>query len=151
MSTVKREIRFGDAAVEGLLNGILGGVAMAAWVLVVEWMRGIPPQTALGYFDASHGGSPLAGALMHLAVAGVYGIVFGAMAALAARAGFVQARWWWGTLLGLLYGLILSGIAQGIILPETNAALLALPAWAWIGAHLLYGAVLGTLQLRPRK
>ena len=140
----------GDAAVEGLLNGILAGIAMAVWTVAVEWLNGIAPQTALGYFDPGENASPLTGTILHLAVSGVYGLVFGILSALLLRIKGVQPKKWWGPALGALYGLLIFGMAASIILPQTASELGALPMWSLVVAHLLYGIVLGTLQLRGR-
>lgn len=152
MNTSKtfKTVRVGDAAVEGLLNGILAGLAMGAWIVAVEWFNGIPPPTALGYFDPGENGSPLTGTILHLAVAGVYGLVFGILTALLLRLSNAPPKKWWGPALGALYGLLIFGIAQGVVLPQTASALLALPLWTMLVAHLIYGLALGTLQLRVR-
>lgn len=149
-NTVK-ETRVGDAAVEGLLNGILAGIAMAVWIVAVEWVNGIPPQTALGYFNPGENASPLTGLILHLAVAGVYGLVFGILTALVLRIRGMSPKSWWGPVLGALYGLIILGVAASIILPQTASELQTLPPWTMTVAHLIYGIGLGTLQLRARK
>lgn len=146
-----KEIRMGDAAVEGLLNGILAGIAMAVWIVAVEWLNGIAPQNALGYFDPGDNASPLIGLILHLAVAGVYGVVFGILTALVLRIRNAPPKRWWGPVLGALYGVLIFGVATSIILPQTGSELLLLPLWALTVAHLIYGIGLGTLQLRVRK
>lgn len=150
-TTTVKETRVGDAAVEGLLNGIFAGIAMAAWIVAVEWVNGVPPQTALGYFDPGENGSPLTGLVLHLAVAGVYGLVFGILTFLVLRIRGVSPKSWWGPVLGALYGLVILGVASSIILPQTASELQALPLWTLTAAHLIYGLGLGTLQLRARK
>ena len=152
MNTTKplRETRAGDAAVEGLLNGILAGIAMAAVILGFGFINGIAPLTVLQFFDVAGNASPLTGILIHLAVAGVYGVVFGLIALGAARV--LGARMnritWLG--LGVVYGIVILGIAQGIILPRAALALQVLPFWAMTTAHIVYGLVLAGLQMRGR-
>ena len=143
--------RVGDAAVEGLLNGILAGLAMGAWIVAVEWFNGIPPRTALGYFDPGENGSALTGLILHLAVAGVYGLVFGIVTAVLLRLTRAAPKKWWGPVLGALYGLLIFGIAQAVVLPQTASELRALPLWTMFVAHLIYGLALGTMQLRARR
>jgi|SRR5581483_4723828 hypothetical protein len=145
-----KEIRAGDAAVEGLLNGILAGAVMLGVILLGALAGGTAPVTVLGYFDVTDKAAPLTGLLVHLAVAGVYGVLFGVMAMLVRRAlGARMNRWWWLTW-GVLYGLCILGIAQGIILPRTTLELRALPIWILASAHLVYGIGLAVLQSRAR-
>ncbi len=152
MNTTKplRETRVGDAAVEGLLNGILAGIAMAAVIIGFGFLNGIAPLTVLQYFDVTGNTSPLTGILVHLAVAGVYGVAFGLIAFVLARVlGARMNRVGW-LALGAVYGLIILGIAQGIILPRAALALEALPFWTMAAAHIVYGLVLAGLQMRGR-
>jgi hypothetical protein len=145
-----KEARLGDAAVEGLLNGILAGVVMALFILLVELFAGVAPLAVLGAFDASNVGSPLVGVLSHLAVAGVYGVVFGMLALLLVRvAGSRVNRMVW-LVLGAAYGLLIFAIAEWIILPRTNSALSELPVWAFASAHLFYGIVVAWLWGRNK-
>lgn len=150
-SNTFKTVRVGDAAVEGLLNGILAGLAMGAWIVAVEWFNGIAPQTALGYFDPGENGSPLTGTILHLAVAGVYGLVFGIVTALLLRLTHAASKKWWGPTLGALYGVLIFVVAQSIVLPQTASELRVLPLWTMLVAHLIYGLALGTLQLRARR
>ena len=128
----------GDAAVEGLLVGIVAGVAMAAFILVVEFLGGVSPVTVLGYFDVSHNGSPLAGLFTHLAVAGVYGVVFGLLWSRLTRLGRG-----WIIAAGVVYGFVILRIAEWIILPSTATPLSQVPFWVMAIAHGIYGAALG--------
>jgi hypothetical protein len=52
--------------------------------------------------------------------------------------------------LGAVYGLLLFGIANAVILPRTNSLLALAPVWALGAAHVLYGAVLGWLVGRGK-
>lgn len=145
----------GDAAVEGLLDGIFAGLAMAVSIVLVELVAGVSPLTVLGYFDMSSnivrsGASPFIGLFTHVAVAGVYGVGFGVLALHLTRT--LGARMNSGTwaLLGVLYGMLVLGIAEWIILPRTSSALRELPLWALASAHLLYGLVLAWLTRRNK-
>jgi|SRR5581483_606283 len=133
-----RDNTIGDAAVEGLLTGIVAGIAMAAFILVVELVSGVSPVTVLGYFDVSRNGSPLTGLFTHFAVAGVYGVIFGLLWSRLTRLGR-----WWIIVAGVVYGFVILGIAEWIILPSTATPLSQLPFWMMVVAHGIYGAALG--------
>ena len=108
----------GDAAVDGLLAGAAAGIAMAAYLVVIGLVAGEGPAVVLARFDPSGAGaaSPLIGALMHLAVSAVYGLLFGLIYRLIGR-GRLAGRAA-GALMGLVYGLALLLVAQGLALTE---------------------------------
>jgi hypothetical protein len=145
-----QESRAGDAAVGGLLNGIFAGAVMMGVILLGALAGGTAPLPVLGYFDVTDNAAPLTGVLVHLAVAGVYGVLFGVMAMLVRHALGARMNWWGWLALGILYGLCILGIAQGIILPRTTSEVRALPIWILASAHLVYGIVLAVLQSRAR-
>ncbi len=66
----------GDLAVDGLLMGMAAGLAMGGALLLLQLLDGVGPAGLLGRFDPANGGSVLAGGLMFLAVAGLYGVVY---------------------------------------------------------------------------
>lgn len=144
--TISRRINLGDAAVEGLLAGIGAGIGMAVSLLLTQLLQGHLPQEALGSFDVSGSGSPVVGAVMHLAVSGVYGVVFGLVWSR------IPALKRWGTVLaGMVYGLVLFFIAEAIILPRSASPLASSPLWELGLAHLVYGALLGAILARARR
>src|SRR5581483_8022847 len=96
-----RDNTIGDAAVEGLLTGIVAGIEMAAFILVVELVSGVLLMKVLGYFDVIRDGSPLTGLFTHFAVAGVYGVMFGLLWSLWTRLGR-----WWIIVAGMVYGFV---------------------------------------------
>ena len=136
----------GDAAVDGLLAGAAAGVAMLAYLVLAGLLAGEGPASVLIRFDPAKHGSPLTGAVVHLAVSAVYGLLFGVIyrwvgrGRLAGRAA--------GALLGLVYGLVLLLAAQGLTAVDAAASLRAIPAAHFALAHLIYGAVLGWLVAR---
>lgn len=137
-----RSVRVGDAAVEGLLSGILAGVVMALVIAGIEMLAGVSPLAALAYFDAGSSASPLSGAFTHIAISGMYGVVFGILALLIART--VGGREGNGLrlMMGALYGLLLFAIAEWVILPRTNSPLREMPLWGFASAHVIYGMTL---------
>jgi hypothetical protein len=148
---ISKPMTVGDSAVHGLLNGVAAGLVMAGFVLVVELAMGTPPLAVFGYFDAGNSGSPVVGALTHIAISAIYGVGFGISAIALARlvrSGMTPALW---LAAGLVYAALLFGIAEGVILPRTRSPLADLPVWALATAHALYGLVLGWLTGRSRE
>ena len=132
-------VTLGEAAVDGLLAGGAAGVAMTLYLLIAEWVGGVEPATVLGRFDPSGSGSPVAGALAHLAVAAVYGALFGVVARGLARL-WTRVPIWLG---GVAYGLILWGLALAAVLPALATSLRAILPLHFAIAHSLYGLALG--------
>jgi hypothetical protein len=136
---------WGDAAVDGLLSGVVAGLVMAAYVLVVGVAAGSSWETVLAQFDPGVNPAPLTGGLTHLAVAGVYGALFGLAWRAATRA--------WPRLPGLVAGLAFGVVLWLLAVVVTSSRpsgewLRALPALHLALAHLLYGAVLGVVIQR---
>lgn len=133
----------GDAAVVGLLRGLAAGLAMAAVFVVAGLLRGQGPAATLAAFTLS--GQPVAanaltGLLGHLAVAGVYGLVWGLAWRVIGQRMAIPA--WLG---GLVYGLLLWGVAQ-VLVRSIGASLALIAPWALLAGHLVYGMVLGYLS-----
>lgn len=151
METSKRishTLGLGDAAVEGLMFGILAGIVMGAFVLAVEFVAGKAPGTVLGYFDAGSQASPMIGSFTHIAVSGIYGVVFGVVYLVSSRILGARSSLGMWLLLGAVYGALIFGIAEGIVLPRTNSPLRELPVWVFATAHVLYGVALAWLTGR---
>jgi len=136
---------WGDAAVDGLLGGVAAGVAMAVYLLVVGLLGGHPWQAVLAQFDPGPTPLPLTGGLTHLAVAAVYGALFGVA--------WRPLHQVWprlpAVLAGLAYGLALWVLA--VLVTSSRASgewLRVLPAAHLAGAHLLYGVILGVATHR---
>lgn len=131
----------GDRAVDGLLYGIVGGVVMAIALVTGGLLAGESPATVLARFDPA-AQSALTGTLIHLAVAGVYGLLFGVVwFPIGRRLGLRQVSW----LSGVLYGLLLLAVAVLVVLPASDSALSEFPVVLFGVAHVLYGLTLGVL------
>lgn len=135
----------GDAAVEGLIYGIAAGLVMVLFVIAFEWLAGVMPLEVLSYFGVDAEASPWVGLFTHVAVSGIYGVVFGMLVLVAAR--LFGERWSLGVrlVLGIVYGLLIFVIAKSIILPRTASPLDEMPVWALATAHALYGFILAWL------
>ncbi len=133
----------GDAAVAGLLRGLAAGLAMAVVFVAAGLVRGQGPAGTLAAFTLS--GQPVAanaltGLLGHLAVAGVYGLVWGVAWRVIGQRTAIPA-----TLGGLVYGLLLWGVAQ-MLVRSIGASLALIAPWALLAGHLVYGVALGFLS-----
>ncbi|MBI4789274.1 MAG: hypothetical protein HY782_19755 [Chloroflexi bacterium] len=140
-----KETTLGDVAVDGLLAGLGAGVAMAIVLTAVGAVSGDAPTSVLARFDPSERAHPLVGALMHLAAAGVYGLLFGVIWRAMGRrmSGRITAL-----ASGIVYGLALFVLAETVLLPSARSPLLAIPASAFGLAHVVYGLTLGWLMSR---
>lgn len=99
--TAPQKKTIGDVAVDGLLAGMAAGLAMVGVLLAAGLLNGISVTETLGRFDPGSDASPVVGALLHLAVAGLYGVVFAVISRLAGPR-FGGSRYGW--LLGRLTG-----------------------------------------------
>ena len=137
----QRRRAIGDVVVDGLLSGLLAGGAMGVFLVAAGLISGVGPGQVLGRFDPAGDASPLTGALMHLAVSGLYGV------GLALVLHLLGGRWadWrrYGWLLGAGYGLVVWVVAQFVLLPSLGIALADISPALFIPAHLVYGVVLG--------
>lgn len=136
-----------DRIIDGLFAGIIAGVVMAGYLLLVGLFQGASPVQSLMRFALNEGDSPLIGGLFHLAVSAVYGAAFG-------LGFYILARWrdgmsvWTASFLGLVYGLVLYALARTILIPGTNSALSEIPAMHFAIAHLLFGICLSVILSR---
>lgn len=141
-----RRKTIGDVAVDGLFSGMTAGLAMAVVLLIAGLVSGAGIGETLGRFDPGDKASPIVGALLHLAVSGLYGAAFalGYRALAWRRPGIVRYGW----LLGAAYGLALWLAANFVLLPDLNAGLAGIAPWQFALAHVVYGAALGYIMER---
>jgi hypothetical protein len=141
LNLVRRERTWGDTAVDGLLAGLVGGVAMGLVLALAGWLHGGSPLAVLGYFAPAQEGSWLTGLLAHLAASAIYGVglalLLGGVGRV--RPSLTKLTWLWGA----AYGLLLWGLAVGVVVTAVDSALAQIPAWEFGLAHLLYGLVAG--------
>lgn len=141
LNLVRRERTWGDTAVDGLLAGLVGGLVMGLFLALAVWLNSGSPLTALGYFDPAQAGGWLTGLLAHLAVSAIYGVGLALLLRVVGwiRPSLTKLNWLWGT----SYGLLLWGLAAGVVLTAVDSPLDQIPAWEFAAAHLLYGLVAG--------
>ena len=139
------KLQIGDAAVKGLFNGFIAGIGMAVVLVAAGLLSDVPAASTLDLFTPVSGSGPLTGLLAHLAISGIYGMVFGLLWSTVLRWLRTDSVLWWAVLSGAAYGLLLWLGAQFILLPTTGAAPGSIPAGQFLLAHLVYGLILGWL------
>jgi hypothetical protein len=130
-----------DLAVDGLLRGLAGGIAMLLVLVGAGALAGLHPMHILASFGIESSVQPLHGLLAHLAVSAVYGVLWGFGAGYALRRTLIP-YWVWGA----TFGALLYAIAAAVLLPMSPLA--QIPWGILLAAHLVYGAVVGLLH-RP--
>lgn len=145
---INKEISASDAAIDGLLSGVVAGLGMAAYVVLSSLISGEDPLATLALFAPDSGSGPLVGLLAHLAVSGIYGVLFGVVYAGLLRRPTYNPPAWMHPLLGALYGLLLLLAAWALLLPATGSQLQQIPLLHLAVGHLVYGALLGWLVYR---
>jgi hypothetical protein len=145
-----RDISTGDAAVDGLAGGVVGGVLMAVYLEAAGLVMGESLGRMLGRFNPQEGDSLLVAFLLHLAVAGVYGILFGILyrAAVILRKDLLAPLP--SAVLGLVYGILLLVLARGVLLPGAGSTLMEIPLLHFGIAHLIFGISAGLLAYQFR-
>jgi hypothetical protein len=126
----------GELAVEGLFAGIAAGLVMLLYLMVSGILSGEAASVMPGRFSIQVPPNPLQGALLHLAVSGIYGMLFGIIWR------FVGGRiscW----LAAVLYALAIYLLAIFVLLPGTGTPLLEIAPLHFALAHLVYGLGLG--------
>jgi hypothetical protein len=132
----------GDAAVSGLFNGLLGGCAMALVIVGFSLAAG-QGAAYLGNFSSEAPAPPFQGLLMHLAVSGIYGLLFGLIRNWTLLSWLKRLPGW---LVGLGYALVLWVLAVTVLLPAARSLILAMPWVVFFTGHVAYGLVLGLRQ-----
>jgi hypothetical protein len=140
-----KHVSAGDAAVSGLFSGLLAGIVMGLYLVFAGLLAGQGVAGYLAYFGLGKAVTPLAGLMLHLAISGIYGIIFGVVrhwVGLDRRQ--AVPRW----LVGLVYGLITWVLAVYLILPGLGSSLNQIPTLHFVLAHAVFGLVLG-IQQKP--
>jgi len=147
-NTIRRDISLGDAAIDGLFAGVLGGLVMGVYLALAGLLLGEGPAAVFSRFALSEEHAPLTGLLLHLAVSGIYGMLFGVIWSQALRLRSFTPTPQAAVLAGDAYGLLLVLVAWFILLPASGSPLRELPFLHFAIAHLIYGGVLGYVAYR---
>jgi len=147
--TPARYTSLNQAILDGLFSGFGAGAGMALFMLVVGFASGLGPRDVLVGFSPGPNAGPLAGIVTHLAVSGVYGLIFGLLDYFVFQHIRIMSFPWRGLILGGAYGSILWLFAVGFVL-SSNSPMLEFPAIGLVAAHLVYGMILGVLIGRTR-
>ena len=139
-SALIRKASASDAVIDGLFAGLIAGVLMILVIILGGLLSGESPASVLERFSTGQTASPLAGGLLHLAVSGIYGGFFSLLVQWM-PAGLRRRLPGW--LAGLIYGLLLLGLAVTVLLPGLRSPLVELPFWTLALGHLAYGLMLG--------
>lgn len=144
--SLRNNKKTGDVAVDGLFFGLVPGIISGGILILGGLLAGSNPLTIFGWFDPRLSSQPLFGGLLHLAVSAVYGLIFALI--------FIGLNQLWkqavtlGWFVGLIYGLLLLLLAEGIFLTGLNSDLQEMPIWLFVFFHGLYGMILGILTAR---
>lgn len=147
---------------QGVMGGLIGGIAMAMIMMVVTALDGMgflkPLYLIAATFHpawamqtAFSAGPILIGAMLHMMMSAAFGLVFAVGLALLRRSGMTTALWV-GT--GMVWGVMVLLVNQNIVLPIVDPAMATatsgLLVW-WLLAHLMFGVVLGAIaaSIRP--
>jgi hypothetical protein len=135
-----------NLAIDGVIFGLMGGIAMILFLGVVVLLVGETPADLMARFGMNESTSPVRGLISHLAVSAIYGALFGALVwPLLTRFASANMSGWVG---GLIYAGLLYLLSQFAILPMANSPLTQIPLWWWALGHAIYGLVLGGLFAR---
>ncbi len=140
---IRTRSSIGDAAVDGLLHGVVAGAVMAIYIVLIGAMAGAGPAATLSAFDLGQDASPVRGALIHLAIAAIFGIGFSLIYRLIVQRRSIGQNA--SVIIGCVYGLFLWSIAQIAVAAGINVGLGSLPAVHLATAHVIYGVTLGWL------
>lgn len=137
-----------DCIVDGILHGMFAGAVMLALFIGMGNLVGKSPLDLLSMLGAPDAASsPMQGALRHIAMSAIYGIVWSLLIVLpVCRWRLVRVPNW--RVIGIGFGILLWSIA--LIVIQYWTALSLLPWYALLIAHMVYGGTLGYLQVRQK-
>ncbi|RPI31522.1 MAG: hypothetical protein EHM70_11330 [Chloroflexota bacterium] len=138
--TLVKPFEIGDSAIDGLFGGMLAGFVMEIYLTMSGLLSDLQLSDALTRISPIQGPRPVSGVLLHFAVSGIYGILFGLVFSWVMQR---QTRRHWGWIAGTAYGALLLLMAVVFILPNNDSAIGEIPLIHLTVAHLLYGLILG--------
>jgi hypothetical protein len=134
--------------VSGIVLGIVAGLVMAMWSMVVTAVMGMgllaaPAMIAEPLFGSVNPAAPslvavVVGLMLHMMFSAVFGVVFLAIWQSIGQGGATAIVG------GMIYGVIVWAVMSYIVTPLVGAHIAQMmPVWAWLIAHLMFGGVLG--------
>lgn len=136
----------GDAAVDGLFSGVKAGLLVLLVLGIADWVAGFGTIRALAALFDQNGLTILTVVLVHLAISGVYGVIF-ALACHGITGKWLQFPPAWATaLVGIAYGTVVYLIASATLLRELEA----LPEAALFILYWLFGVALAFFSRSSR-
>ncbi len=139
-----RSYSISDAAVDGLLRGLMAGSAMLFYLMIAVLTLNESPLTLLSRFARVEQTSPALGFAAHMGMSAVYGIPFMLLWRLLER----KVPGNLALIVGIVYGIVLFVAAELILLPAAQSPILQIPAIHFGIGHVIYGFVLGYLTRR---
>jgi len=145
----------------GVVGGLIGGIAMAMIMMVVTATKGMgffkPLYLIAATFHQSWAmqsgfalGPVLVGAMLHMMLSIMFGLVFVVALPMVARSGTGASIW---IIAGMVWGVIVLAVNQYIVLPIVNPAMATATGMSdmifwWVVAHLMFGLVLGAIAAK---
>ncbi len=144
-----KPVRMADAAVDGLIAGLEAGLLMVVFLIAMEWIRsGNGIGVTLMRFDPGADPVPLTGLVVHLAVSGVYGLLFGFLGWLLNHRAARLLEGWTALVTGGLFGTAIFLLPWLTFSAKIGQNFLGFsPLVFWL-AHVLYGSTLAILVAR---
>ncbi len=136
----------GEVAVDGLLQGVAAGIVMLLVFLALGALEGYAPSRILSALGLTHDATQVQGALVHLAIGAIYGVLWSLLIALPVRLYFPEIETATWVAVGLGFGCLTWLVAEAALFAVTGLSML--PWYALLMAHLLYGGTLGLIQAR---
>ena len=148
-NNVMKPVRISDAVVDGLIAGLEAGLVMVVFLIAVEWAStGDGAGLTLARFDPGNHPAPLTGLIVHLAVSGVYGLVFGFIGWLLNQRVSLLLGSGLSILYGGLYGTAIFLLPWLTFSAKVGQSFLGFsPLVFWL-AHVLYGSSLAVIVAR---
>ena len=122
---------------------------MVIFLIVVEWVSsGSSSGVTLMHFDPGADPDPFVGLIVHLAVSGVYGLLFGFLAWLLNRLVSQFLNGWISIVTGGVYGTSIFLLPWLTFSARAGHNFLGFSPWIFWLAHVLYGGSLALFVVR---
>jgi hypothetical protein len=130
----------GDVAVDGLLSGVVAGVAAALYLVIIGLFSGETFHSTLGRFDPQQTGNAILGIFVHLGMSAVYGGLFAVLYRPIRRR--MPTSPVLNLIIGLIYGIILVLVAELVFNSGIESALDDISKIQFALFHIIFGLVL---------